>query len=59
MLRRDAESANLIRLSLDLKYMRLELSVVLYPSLLFEEISFFISEIVEPFVQGNFVTEFG
>jgi hypothetical protein len=37
--------------------MRLELVVVLYPSLLLEEGTFFISEIVEPFVQGT--TPFG
>jgi len=39
--------------------MCLELLVVLYPSLLLEEGMFFISEIVEPFVQGATVTLFG
>jgi hypothetical protein len=33
--------------------MRLEFVIVLYPSLLLEEGTFFISEIVEPFVQGT------
>jgi len=33
--------------------MRLELVVVLYPSLLLEEGTFFISEVVESFVQGK------
>jgi hypothetical protein len=51
-----AEPTNLIRLSLHLKYMRLELLIVLYPSLLFEESTAFIGEFVESFVQGNFVT---
>ena len=45
--------ANLIRLGLHLNNVRLELVVVLYPSLLFEEGTFLISETVQTLVQGR------
>jgi hypothetical protein len=43
---------NLIRLGLHLENMRPELVVALYPSLLFEESTFFFSEIIQTLVQG-------
>ena len=42
---------HLIRLGLHLNNVRLELVVVLYASLLFEEGTFFVSEIVQTLVQ--------
>jgi hypothetical protein len=54
--RRHAEPTNLIRLGLYLKHMCFEFLIVLYPSLLFEEGTVFISEIVKSVVQGDFAT---
>ena len=45
--------ANLIRLSLHLKDVRLEFVIVLYPSLWLEESTFFVREIVQTFVQSD------
>ena len=45
--------ADLIRLGLYLNDVRLQFVVVLYPSLLFEEGTFFVIEIVQTLVQGG------
>jgi hypothetical protein len=45
--------ADLIRLGLHLNDVRLQFVVVLYPSLLFEEGTFFIIEIVQTLIQGG------
>lgn len=49
--------ANLVRLGLQLKDMHLQLVVILYPSLLFEETTFIIGEVVQTFVQGAFMMQ--